>query len=93
MTIGKGKRPRDTNQFAKFVVDVTTAQIPEPDPYHGKNSSKVDAGRKGGIKGGKVRAEKMPSASEKRLPGRAQRSVGKNTQLFLVNLVISQALH
>jgi len=25
MTIGKGKRPRDTNQLAKFIVDVRTA--------------------------------------------------------------------
>jgi hypothetical protein len=28
VTIGKGKRPRDTNQLAKFIVDVTTEQIP-----------------------------------------------------------------
>jgi len=26
MTIGKGKRPRDTNQLAKLIVDVTTEQ-------------------------------------------------------------------
>jgi hypothetical protein len=32
MTIGKGKRPRDTNHLAKFIVDVTTGQVDLPDP-------------------------------------------------------------
>jgi hypothetical protein len=30
MTIGKGKRPRDTDQLAKFIVDVTAGQLPAP---------------------------------------------------------------
>lgn len=38
VTIGKGKRPRDTNQLAKFIVDVTTGQIDAPDPNAGKNA-------------------------------------------------------
>lgn len=71
MTIGKGKRPRDTNQLAKFIVDVTTEQIPAPDPYRGKNPARVDAGRKGGAKGGKARAEKMPIPQRKAIARKA----------------------
>ena len=71
MTIGKGKRPRDTNQLAKFVVDVTTEQLPVPDAYRGKNPSKVDAGRKGGVKGGIARAEKLPTAQRKAIAKKA----------------------
>ena len=71
MTIGKGKRPRDTNQLAKFIVDVTTEQITAPDPYRGKKPSKVDAGRKGGIKGGKARAEKLLPTQKKAIARKA----------------------
>ncbi len=31
MTIGKGKRPRDPNQLAKWTLDVSTGQIPAPE--------------------------------------------------------------
>jgi hypothetical protein len=31
MTIGKGKRRRDTNQLAKFIVDATGGQLEIPD--------------------------------------------------------------
>jgi hypothetical protein len=37
VTIGRGKRPRDTNQVAKLIVDVTTEQVDLPDPDAGKN--------------------------------------------------------
>jgi len=53
----QGKRPRDSNQLAKFIVDVATGQTSAPDPYQGKNPEKVDAGRVGGLSGGKARAE------------------------------------
>jgi hypothetical protein len=71
VTIGKGKRPRDTNQLAKFIVDVSTEQIAAPDPNRGKNVAKVDAGRKGGEKGGKARAEKLPIAQRKAIARKA----------------------
>jgi hypothetical protein len=50
----KPKRPRDTNQLAKFIVDLTTGDESEPKP-----SAKAIAGQKGGLKGGKARAEKL----------------------------------
>jgi hypothetical protein len=31
MTVGKGKRPRDPNQLAKWIVDRSTDETPEPE--------------------------------------------------------------
>jgi hypothetical protein len=30
--IGKGKRPRDPNQLAKWIVEQSTSEAPEPEP-------------------------------------------------------------
>ena len=49
------KRPRDTNQLAKFIVDVATGEqkdSPEVAPVN-------EFARAGGLKGGKVRAERL----------------------------------
>ncbi len=64
-TVGKGKRSRDTNQLAKFIVDVTTGQVPVADPDAGKNRAAVEFGRQGCNKGGKARAKKL-SPQERR---------------------------
>lgn len=45
------KRPRDTNQLAKFIVDLSTG-----DECEEELSPKQKAGQKGGLKGGKARA-------------------------------------
>ena len=71
MTIGKGKRPRDTNQLAKFIVDVTTEQIPAPDPSAGKNSAAMKAGAIGGKKGGRVRAEVLTAEQRRQIAVKA----------------------
>jgi hypothetical protein len=65
MTTGKGKRPRDTSQLGKWIVDRATGQIPEPNPLEGKSPAAVKRGRAGGLKGGKARAAKL-SAAERR---------------------------
>ena len=54
----KRKRPRDINQLAKFIVDVSTgdAELPEWQP-DGKNPAAIELGKLGGQKGGKARAE------------------------------------
>lgn len=57
--VDKAKRLKDTNQLAKFIVDVATGQIPSSDPYEGKNRRKVDSGRLGGLKGGLKRAKNL----------------------------------
>ena len=55
------KRPRDTNLLAKSIVDLATGDKADPDPDKGKNPAAVALGRKGGLKGGKARAEKLSS--------------------------------
>ncbi len=48
------KRPRDTNQLAKLIVDLSTGDESEEEL-----SPKQKAGQKGGLKGGKARADKL----------------------------------
>jgi hypothetical protein len=53
------KRPRDTNQLAKFIVDLATGAADLPKTDDGKDPAAVALGRKGGLKGGKARADSM----------------------------------
>lgn len=55
----KPKRPRDTNQLAKSIVDIATGEAEEEKPDAGKDPAAVALGRKGGLKGGKARAAKL----------------------------------
>lgn len=48
------KRPRDTSQPAKFIVDNSTGDEVDPEM-----SAKQKAGQLGGLKGGKARAAKL----------------------------------
>src|SRR3546814_17590216 len=50
------KRPRDTNQLAKFITDVATGEVELPKTDDGKDPAAVALGRKGGLKGGMARA-------------------------------------
>ena len=58
----KPKRPRDTNQLAKFIVEIATGDRVDVDPDAGKDPAAVALGRKGGAKGGAARAAKMTKA-------------------------------
>lgn len=53
------KRPRDTNQLAKFIVDLATGEVEEPKEESTKNPAAVALGKLGGLKGGKARAAKL----------------------------------
>ena len=55
------KRPRDINQLAKWIVDQTTSDEPEPTEKlpPEKDPLAVELGRRGGLKGGRARAEKL----------------------------------
>jgi hypothetical protein len=54
------KRPRDLNELARQIVDEATGNKPTPaDPDAGKDPAAVALGRKGGLKGGRARAEKL----------------------------------
>lgn len=71
MTTGKGKRPRDTSQLAKWIVDRATGQIPEPNPHEGKSPAAVKRGRAGGLKGGKTRAANLSARERKEIARKA----------------------
>lgn len=53
------KRPRDSNQLAKLITDIATGEVEDAPADDGKNAAAVELGRKGGLKGGKARAESM----------------------------------
>jgi hypothetical protein len=53
------KHPRDPNQLAKLIVDIATGEVEEAPVDDGKDPAAVALGRKGGLKGGKARAENM----------------------------------
>jgi len=55
----RSRMPRDTNQLAASIVVKATSDEPEPDPDEGKDPAAVALGRRGGLRGGKARAEKM----------------------------------
>jgi len=55
----KPKRPKDTNQLAKTIVDFAIGEKKDIQPENTKNPHAVELGRLGGLKGGKARAEKL----------------------------------
>jgi hypothetical protein len=55
----RSRRPRDPNQLGKLIVDIATGEVEEEPEDTGKNLAAVELGRKGGLKGGKARAESM----------------------------------
>jgi hypothetical protein len=58
MAMKRTRRPRDPVQLGKLMVDIMTGQVPDA-ADDGKNPAAVELGRSGGLKGGKVRAEKL----------------------------------
>lgn len=53
------QRPRDLNQRAFQIVQETTGQAERLDPDAGKDPAAVALGRRGGLKGGRARADKL----------------------------------
>jgi hypothetical protein len=57
--VKKQKMPRDPMQRAKMVIDLATGEVePEPEQPE-KDRASVETGRRGGLIGGKARAEKL----------------------------------
>lgn len=54
----KVKLPRDVNQRAKAILDIVTGDA-TPEPIPEKDAAAVESGRRGGLIGGKARAEKL----------------------------------
>ncbi|HUG47705.1 MAG TPA: histone H1 [Candidatus Limnocylindria bacterium] len=52
------KMPRDPNQRAKLTLNMVLGEA-EPEPAPAKDPERVERGKKGGAKGGKLRAERL----------------------------------
>jgi hypothetical protein len=71
----KPKRPRDANQLAKRIVDISTGQTEDATPAERiKNPAAVELGRKGGLKGGKARAEKLSKKKRSEIAKKAAKA-------------------
>lgn len=83
VTIGKGKRPRDPNQLAKWIVDQSTSEAPvspveAPKPPSDLSAYMAAIGRKGGQIGGKRRMKTMSSAQRKAVAAKAAKARWRN---------------
>ena len=63
------KRPRDTNQLAKLIVDLATGEASEEDV-----PEKAEGQQRGGLKGGKARADKLSPEERSRGSANVARS-------------------
>jgi hypothetical protein len=59
------KRPADVIGNAVTVMRIATGQIEETTADKGKDPAAVELGRRGGLKGGKVRASRMTAKQRK----------------------------
>jgi len=71
MTDKRLPRPRDPVQLGKLLGDILTGQVddraaPSPDDPN-KDPNAVALGRKGGLKGGRARADSLPPEERKRI--------------------------
>jgi hypothetical protein len=66
-------RPRDPNQLAKLILDMTTGEVPNDSP-RGPESPATAARRKGGLKGGKARAKKLSAKKRKSIARKGARA-------------------
>ena len=77
VTIGKGKRPRDPNQLAKWIVDQSTNEAPhsevvlEPTALVNLSEYMASIGHKGGQIGGKRRPKTMTKEQRSKIAKKA----------------------
>lgn len=62
----KPKRPRDTNQLAKSIVDLATGETTEP-VIDSLSAYASAMGRKGGLIGGKARAKALSAVERTKI--------------------------
>jgi hypothetical protein len=67
----KKKPPKDINQLAKYICDVTVEGSTNIECTKEKNPAAVALGRLGGLKGGKARAEKLSAQKRKEIAKKA----------------------
>ena len=78
------KRPRDINQLAKYIVDLSTGNpiVEDISPIAEKikNPAAVSLGRLGGLKGGKARADSLTPERRKEIAQKAAQSRWKTEE-------------
>lgn len=76
------KRPRDANELAKAIVDESTG---DPDDLvaaedRSKDAAAVELGRRGGLKGGRARADRLTSERRSEIARQAAQARWKKEQ-------------
>ena len=74
MMAKQSKKPADLNRLAAAIVGEATDETP-PEPEPGQ----VRAGRKGGLKGGKTRAEKLSPSRRSAIASKAAKARWKSS--------------
>lgn len=71
MTAKRLKRPRDPVQLGKLIGDILTGQVEDRAPGRpddpAKDQAAVALGRKGGLKGGRARADSLSPEERKKI--------------------------
>ena len=68
-------RPRDPNQLAKLIADIATGETDDRVMTEdGRDLAAVLLGRRGGLKGGRARAEKLSPEERSRIARKAAAS-------------------
>jgi hypothetical protein len=70
----KPKRPKDPNQLGKLIADIAVGNTKDVDYDSGKDPAAVALGRKGGLKGGKARANALTSEQRKEIAKKAAKT-------------------
>ena len=70
----KPKRPRDTNQLAHMIAQLATGELDDVKTEDGKDPAAVSLGRRGGLKGGKARADSMTPSQRKAIAKKAAKA-------------------
>jgi hypothetical protein len=74
LTSAPDRDTADLNRLAASIVADATSDEPEPDPYEGKDPAAVELGRRGGLKGGRARAEKLTAERRSEIARKAARA-------------------
>jgi hypothetical protein len=71
MTAKRLKRPRDPVELGKLIGDILTGQVEDEAPPskadEGKDPAAMALGRKGGLKGGRARADSLSAEQRKKI--------------------------
>ena len=61
------KRPRDPNQLAHLIVQISTGAVQDQAPDSGKDPAAIERGRLGGLKGGIARKKSLSKLRRKQI--------------------------